>query len=171
MSDIENQWAWGQVEAAADGTLTSAERRRMRAAIDRDDRLREAVARATTLRRALQRLPSDPVPSSLRQRLLRIPRGARPAHAPRSRTVALVTGLGLAAAAAIAAIVLLLPAPTTRDTASAKQDQAVAEFGVAMTYLRHSVSVAGSESTEAVRGALADGGSARGPRPEPNNGD
>jgi hypothetical protein len=143
----------------------------MRAAIDRDDRLGEAVARAATLRRALRRLRAEPVPSSLWHRLLRVPRVARPAHAPRSRTVALVTGLGLAVAAAIAAIVLLLPAPTPRETASAKHDQAVAQFGVAMTYLRHSVSVAGGESTEAVRAALADAGSARGPGPEPSNGD
>jgi hypothetical protein len=116
-------------------------------------------------------LGAEPVPSSLWQRLLRIPHNARPAHALRSRTVALVTGIALAAAAAIAAIVLLVPAPTTRDAASAKHDHAVAEFGVAMTYLRHSVSVAGGESTEAVRAALADAGSARGPGPEPSNGD
>jgi hypothetical protein len=120
----------------------------------------------------LRGLRADPVPLSLGQRLLRIPRGARPAHGRRATAVALVAGLGLASATAIVAIALLAPAPQTREPTLEAQDRAVAEFAVAMTYLRHSVAIAENESTAAVRGALAaDARAARRPRSEPSNGE
>jgi hypothetical protein len=103
--------------------------------------------------------------------LLRIPQGAQRTAPRRTRRFALA-GIGLAAAAiaAIAAIALFPPTPR-RDATRQAHEQAVEEFGVAMAYLRQSVTVASDQSASAVRGALAADGRAAQDRSEPGNGD
>jgi hypothetical protein len=170
VSEIESRWAWSRVEAAADGTLAPAERRRMRDALAADARLREAVDRTAVLRAGLRRLRAEPVPPSLWLRLLRMPRGARPATAWRPRRIA-VAGIGLAVAAVAAvAVFALLSTARRQDATRESQEQAVAEFSVAMAYLRRSVTVASDQSASAVRGSLAPDRAAQ-DGSQPSNGD
>lgn len=156
MSDLDNHWAWTQVEAMADRSLDAASARRMRAAMARDPALREAVARAGALRSELACLRHVPVPSGQRRRLLSIARGTRASRAPalrRAAPIAAAMAAGMAAAAAIGLSGLLHrpspPAPTP-------QAQAVSDFQTAMAYLQRSAAIAGDEVTTAVGGGLRD---------------
>src|SRR5690606_20267355 len=77
VTEIDVRWAWSRVEAAADGSLSRADMRRMRRAIEGDPGLEAAVERAMRLRAALRTLGREPVPASLTGRLLEIRRPGR----------------------------------------------------------------------------------------------
>jgi hypothetical protein len=157
VSDLDDRWAWSQVEAMADGTLPRADEQRMRTAMAADVRLREAVALAATVRGELKRLARAPVPPSQRRRLLRIPSASPRAQSRRVRGLVPAAALVGAAVAAIA-LTALLETPRTPPVASPEaQAQAVADFAVAMSYLRRSAEIASTDVTTAVRGALPGG--------------
>jgi hypothetical protein len=161
VSDLDDRWAWSQVEAMADDTLPRADEQRMRAAMAADARLRQAVARAATVRGELKRLARAPVPPSQRRRLLQIPNASPRADSKRVRLFVPAVGLAVAAAAAIAVTALLetsrAPRPAPPEAQAQAQAQAVADFAVAMTYLRRSAAIASTDVTTAVRGALPGG--------------
>ena len=64
MSDQElnREWAVSQLEAWADGSLTGAQRERMRAALERDPGLRAAAERAVAVYRTLREQSAAPLP-------------------------------------------------------------------------------------------------------------
>jgi hypothetical protein len=156
----------------ADGTLPRADAKRLRAAMGADARLRDAVERAIVLRRHLHRLGKHPVPSSQWRRLLRIPRDSRRAGTRRSPRILVAAAMGLAAAAALTLAVLLEPARAPLLPPPDERAAAVADFAVAMTYLRRSAAIADAEMRSGLRDALAVGRHAvRDEQPEPSNGD
>jgi anti-sigma factor RsiW len=149
--DLNEEWAWTQLEAWADGSLTGENRARMAAAIAADPRLAAAAERAVAVRRALREAQSSPMPSGLRRRLLAIP-----SRAPRGRRSYFVPALAsAAAAAAIVAVALWLrpetPPPVDPQVAAAQQD-----FETAMRYLQKSAVIAEGHVTSAVGTGLRD---------------
>ena len=156
MTDIDRQWAASQVEAMADGSLTPADARRMRAAMAREPALRSAVEHAIALRGALARLAGSPVPRPLLWRLLAIPQRNPAARPPRRRQLA--WGLaGVAAAAVALAATLLQHRYDEREREAAEafaQAQALAQVELAMAYLQESSAIAGAHLAEALRTSM-----------------
>lgn len=152
MTEIDVQWAWSQVEAAADGSLSPEDARRMRRAIESDAALAAAVERARSLRKALRALGREPVPRSLTRRLLGIGRPAVRDRAPRSPVWSWATAAGTAGAVALAMLVLTqAPAPPRDERTAALQ-----EFELAMAYLHRSYSIAGEHVRRAMERQLSD---------------
>jgi anti-sigma factor RsiW len=146
--DLQNEWAWSQIERHADGSLSGPARERMRAALRDDARLRAAVERARDVRAALRRAPPAPLPAGLRGRLLRIP-GPAAARWPMFAAAA-------TAAAAIAVAVLWLrpePAPPPLDARTAA---AVEDFELAMKYMQKSATITRREVNDHVGGGLRE---------------
>jgi len=152
--DLNEAWAWTQLEAWADGSLTSENRARMDAAIAADPRLSAAAERAVAVHRALHEAPAAVrMPSGLRRRLLAIP-----GRAPRARRSLFVAALAsAAAAAAVVAVALWLrpetppPSPDMSQLAAAQQD-----YETAMRYLQKSAVIAEGHVTSAVGTGLRD---------------
>ena len=152
--DLNEEWAWTQLEAWADGSLTGENRARMAAAIAADPRLKGAAERAVAVRHALRASPPEALPPGLRRRLLAIP-----ARAPHARSFALPAFASAAAAVAVVAGVLWLrpdvpaPAPVDPRAVAAAQD-----FETAMRYLQKSARITQGHVTRAVgtglRGAV-----------------
>jgi hypothetical protein len=143
--DLRDEWAWIQLEAWADGSLTGESRARMDTAMAADPRLRAAAERAVAVQRALRESPSLAVPHGLRRRLLAIPSGA-----PRARRSHFVPALASAAAAAALVAVALWtrpepPAPVDPRVAAAAQD-----FETAMRLLQRSAVVTQARVKNAV---------------------
>jgi len=149
--DLSEEWAWTQLEAWADGSLTGESRARMAAAIAADPRLMAAAERAVAVHRALGAAPPRAMPSGLRRRLLAIP-----AQAPRARRSYFVPALASAAAAAAIVATALwlrpeLPPPVDPRVAAATQD-----FETAMRYLQKSARITEGHVTGAVGTGLRD---------------
>src|SRR5690606_35029786 len=141
-----------QVEAAADGSLSPEDARRMRRAIESDAALAAAVERARSLRKALRALGREPVPRSLTRRLLGIGRPAVRDRAPRGPVWSWATAVGTAGAVALAMLVLTqAPAPPRDERTAALQ-----EFELAMAYLHRSCSIAGEHGRRAMERQLSD---------------
>ena len=144
--DLSGEWARSQIEAWADGSLTEANRERMRAALQRDPRLRAAAERAVAVHRALCKPVPASLPCGLRRRLLAIP--ARPGRVwPR---------FALPVAAGVAALAVavwwqrpVVPPPDERVAA-------IADFELAMQYLHESARFTQSEVAGAVGSGLQD---------------
>jgi len=143
--DLNGEWARSQIEAWADGSLTEANRERMRAALQRDPQLRAAAERAAAVHRALREAPTAPLPRGLRRRLLAIP--ARPGRAVWPR-FALPVAAGVAALAV--AVWWQRPIEPTLDERVA----AVADFELAMHYLQKSARITENGVTGAVGSGL-----------------
>ena len=171
MNEKELEWAYERVEAMADGTLSSDERRRMHEAMARHAALAAAVARAQTLRSALRGLRAEPVPAGLLSRLLRVPfeqegaargrsagtrdgsaakRGRGGAHGASGASAGSAThalprrawiALPVAAALAVAVVLVVNRTPPEDDARAA----AIRDFGVAMAYLQKSAAHASEE--------------------------
>ena len=131
-------WAWEQIEAMADGSLRGGERRRMRAALRRDARLRAAVERARLVRAALANVERAPVPAGLLGRLLAVP----PARRRRVSWALIAAPAGLAAAAVAAVMIATQPPPAQPED---PRTAAVRDFKVAMHYLQQSAAYTGEE--------------------------
>ena len=145
--DLNREWAESQLEAWADGSLSAANRERMKAMLAADARLKAAADRAAAVRRALQ-ASAPPMPRGLRRRLLAIPGQAWPSWP-------LLAVPATAFAIAVVGVALLLePAapPPTPDPRVA----AVQEFELAMHYLQKSARVTEIEVTAAVGTGLRD---------------
>jgi ferric-dicitrate binding protein FerR (iron transport regulator) len=144
--DLNSEWARTQLEAWADGTLTSESRARMEALIAADPRLERAAERAAAVHRALRASRPEPMPRGLRRRLLAIP-----GQSPRRHWFVLPAFASAAAAAAVVAAVLWLspepPPPALVDprVVAAKQD-----LETAMRYLQRSAVVTQGHVTNAV---------------------
>lgn len=152
MTEIDVRWAWSQVEAAADGSLSPADARRMRRAIASDPDLEAAVGRAKELRTALRALGREPVPRSLTRRLLEIGRPAGRDRASRGPVWSWATAAGAAGAVAIAVLVLTqVPEPRHDERAAALR-----EFELAMTYLHRSYAIAGEHVRRRMERELAE---------------
>jgi hypothetical protein len=153
VNDLDNQWAWSQVEAMADRSLDAASARRMRAAMAKDAELRKAVEGAAALRYELARLARVPVPPAQRRRLLSIANGTRVSPVGRTLWRTVPIAAATAAAAAIGLSTLLhRPSPPVPSA----QARAVSDFETAMTYLHRSAVVAATEVTTAVGGGMRD---------------
>ena len=142
-SDTSNDWAWSQIEAMADGSLSADDQQRMRRAIGNDAQLERAVERAKAVRQALRRLPPAPIPRGLSWRLLGINAGS-------SRqwlwfgTPALATTIAI-----LVAVMLIGPDPVPIDPRAA----ALEDFRVAMHYLQRTAVFTSNEVT----GTVGDG--------------
>jgi ferric-dicitrate binding protein FerR (iron transport regulator) len=145
--DLNGEWARSQIEAWADGSLTEANRERLRAALQRDPQLRAAAERAAAVHRALREAAPAALPRGLRRRLLAIP--ARPGRAVWPR-FALPVAAGVAALAV--AVWWQRPIEPTLDERVA----AIADFELAMQYLHESARFTESEVTGAVGSGLQD---------------
>jgi anti-sigma factor RsiW len=150
--DLNEEWAWTQLEAWADGSLTGESRARMGAALAADPRLRAAAERAVAVQRALRAAPAMHMPRGLRRRLLAIP-----SRAPLARRSFLVPALASAAAAAavIAGALwlkpeLVEPPPDPRVVAAAQ------DLETAMRYLQKSAVITQGHVTSAVGTGLRD---------------
>lgn len=149
--DLSEEWAWTQLEAWADGSLTGESRARMEVVIAADPRIRAAAERAVAVRRALRASPPAAMPPGLRRRLLGIP-----GQSPRARHSFFVPALASAAAAvAVVAIALWLvpepPAPVDPRAVAAAQ-----ELETAMRYLQRSARVTQGHVTSALGTGLRD---------------
>jgi anti-sigma factor RsiW len=150
--ELNEEWAWAQLEAWADGSLTGEARERMAAALAADPRLKSAAERAVAVRRALRAVHLEPLPRGLRRRLLAIP-----GELPRARSFVLPAFASAAAAAVVVAVVLSLkpevPAPADVDprVAAAAQD-----FETAMRYLQKSARITQGHVESAVGTGLRD---------------
>ncbi|MBN1238407.1 MAG: hypothetical protein JXB36_07885 [Gammaproteobacteria bacterium] len=154
MTEMNMKRARRQVEAMADGSLTAADERRMRAALERDPELRRAVAEARALRAALRGLAREGVPPALARRLLRAAGTERPRAAAVQGAWSWASAAVVAGAAAGLLLVLMQPMRTTGSS----EDEAAAlrDFAVAMTYLRRSSAIVRQELNEAVEGGLRE---------------
>lgn len=148
---FEIEWARAQVEAMADGSLTRAERRRMRVLMHAEPELAAAVERARRLRTELASLGRVSVPPGLDARLLAIPGAARRPDRLRPWGVPLAA----AAAGALVALTGLLVLEQTSQPAAARQ-AAVRDFQVAMSYLQRSAAVTGDEVTRELSNGLRE---------------
>jgi anti-sigma factor RsiW len=149
--DLSKEWAWTQLEAWADGSLTGESRARMDAAIAADPRLKGAAERAIAVQRALRASPPAAMPPGLRRRLLAIPR-----QSTRARSFALPAFASAAAAAvAVVAVAIWLtpepPAPVDPRAVAAAQD-----LETAMHYLQKSARITQGHVTSAVGTGLRD---------------
>jgi hypothetical protein len=150
--ELNEEWAWTQLEAWADGSLAGEARERMAAALAADARLKSAAERAVAVQRALRMTQPAAMPRGLRRRLLAIP-----SQVPRARSFALPAFASAAAAVTIVAAVLWLtpetPAPTHVDprVAAAAQD-----FETAMRYLQKSARITQGHVESAVGTGLRD---------------
>jgi anti-sigma factor RsiW len=148
--DLSEEWAWTQLEAWADGSLTGESRARMAAAIAADARLERAAERAVAVQRALLASPPAALPPGLRRRLLAIP-----GRAPHARSFALPAFASAAAAVAVVAAAIWLrpepPAPVDPRVVAAAQ-----ELEIAMRYLHKSARVTQGHVTSAVGTGLRD---------------
>jgi hypothetical protein len=154
VSDLDNQWAWSQVEAMADRSLDASSTRRMRDAMAKDLELTKAVERAAALRSELARLRRVPVPAGQRLRLLSIASGPRASTVGRAPWRMLPIAAAIAAGAAAIGLSALLHRPS--PPAPAAEARAVSDFETAMAYLHRSAAVAGTEVTAAIGGSLRD---------------
>jgi anti-sigma factor RsiW len=148
--DLNEEWAWTQLESWADGSLTGESRARMAAAIAANPRLEAAAGRAVAVRRALRAAQPEKVPRGLRGRLLAIP-----GREPRARSFALPAFASAAVAVAVVAGVLWLqpdaPPPVDPRVAAAAQD-----FETAMRYLQKSARITQGHVESAVGTGLRD---------------
>ncbi len=145
--DLSEEWAWSQLEAWADGSLTGESRARMAAALAANPQLEAAAERAVAVRRALRATSPTAMPAGLRLRLLAIPgRPAWPAFAlPAAAVVAL---------AVVAVAVTFRPeVPPALD---AQQVAAMQELETAMRYLQKSAVITENEVTTALGAGLRD---------------
>lgn len=145
--DLSEEWAWSQLEAWADGSLSGESRARMAAALAANSQLKAAAERAVAVRCALRATSASPMPAGLRRRLLAIP--GRPAWP----SFALPAG-------AIAALVVVTVAftfrPETPPALDAQQVAAIQELETAMRYLQKSAVITENEVTTALGAGLRD---------------
>jgi hypothetical protein len=150
--DLSEEWAFSQLEAWADGSLTGEARARLDAAIAADPLLAAAAERAVAVRRALRGSPRLPMPRGLRGRLLAIPRGS-----PRAQSFALPAFASAAAALAVVAGVLWLePEPPPPVTIDPRVVEAAEDLETAMRYLQRGAQITQAHVTSAVGTGLRD---------------
>jgi anti-sigma factor RsiW len=150
--DLSEEWAWTQLEAWADGSLTGESRARMDAAIAADPRLRAAAERAVAVESALRAASPVHMPRGLRRRLLAIP-----SQAPRARRSFLIPALASAAAAVavIAGVLWLQPQPA-EPPPDPRLVAAAQDLETAMRYLQKSAVITQGHVTSAVGTGLRD---------------
>lgn len=154
MRSIDSQWAWSQIEAMADGSLSSGDVRRMREAMAREPALAAAVARARALRRELGTLGRTPVPASLTGRLLAIPSSGE--NAGRAPSTVMSWSSATVAASLFAAAVLALMQPRLDEAYEHEREQAyearaaLRDLEHTLIYVRRSSVTARDEVEEAV---------------------
>ena len=154
-TDLNGEWAWTQIESMADDSLEGIALERMQRALEGDDRLLRAVARARSVRRELGRLPKHRPSHGLLLRLLQIP--SAPLHAaPRAARIATVLG-ALATAAIVTGIAIWIgspPAPPPRT--DPRTAAAMRELELAVHYMRKSAAVTHEEINAAVGHGLRE---------------
>jgi anti-sigma factor RsiW len=152
--DLNEEWAFSQLEAWADGSLTGEARARLDAAIAADPLLAAAAERAVAVRRALRGSPRLPMPRGLRGRLLAIPRGS-----PRAQSFALPAfasaAAALAALAVVAGVLWLEPEPPP-VTIDPRVVEAAEDLETAMRYLQIGAQITQAHVTSAVGTGLRD---------------
>ena len=144
--DLQNEWAFSQIESYADGSLRGAARERMRAALRSDARLRAAVDRARDVHLALRSGGAAPLPAGLRRRLLAISGPSLP-RAP---------ALAVAAVVAAAITVLVWHRPTPAPPAVDERAAALHDFEIAMKYMQKSAAITRREVSNHVGGGLRE---------------
>jgi anti-sigma factor RsiW len=150
--DLSEEWAWTQLEAWADGSLTGESRARMAAAIAADPRLGAAAERAVAVHRALRAAPAVSMPRGLRSRLFAIP-----SQAPRARRSYFVPALASAAvASAVIAAVLWLNLQPTQPPPDPRVVAAAQDLETAMRYLQKSAVITQGHVESAVGTGLRD---------------
>jgi hypothetical protein len=139
--DLNSTWAWTQIEAWVDGSLTRESRERMAHALRADARLKAAVDRAAAVRAALRDGEVAQMPAGLRRRLLVIP-----AAAQRPLRPFVLTAAAAAVTAVAVGVWLARPAPPPEIDAAV----ALQEFKLAMRYVQKSARIAEDEVAGAV---------------------
>jgi hypothetical protein len=150
--ELNEEWAWAQLEAWADGSLTGEARERMTAALAADARLERAAERAVAVHRALRAVRAQPMPRGLRRRLLAIPGEA--AHARSFAVPALASAA--AAAAVVAAVLWFTPEPPAPASVDPRVAAAAQDFETAMRYLQKSARITQEHVESAVGTGLRD---------------
>jgi anti-sigma factor RsiW len=147
--DLSEEWAWSQLEAWADESLTGENRARMAVALAANPRLKAAADRAVAVRRALRASSAlqPAMPAGLRLQLLAIPgRSAWP-------TFALPAAAAVVIAIVAIAVTLRPAAPPPLD---AQQVAAIQELETALRYLQKSAVITENEVTTALGSGLRD---------------
>jgi anti-sigma factor RsiW len=143
---LNDEWARSQIEAWADGSLTDANRERMRTALQRDPQLRAAAGRAAAVQRALREAAPAPLPRGLRRRLLAIP----------ARRGSVWPRFALPIAAGVAALAVAVWWQRPVEPTLEQRVAAVAELELAMHYIHKSARLTQSGVTGAVGSGLQD---------------
>jgi hypothetical protein len=149
---LNGEWAWSQVDAMADDTLSADAQARMREAMAADARLNTAVQCAIRLRRELRGLPRPRAPLGLLRRLLAIPSAQAPPrrHAARS---AFAGAFAIALAALVIGIAVRQPA---EQSAPDPRVVAIQEFELALHYMRKSAALSNQQLNDAVGHGLRE---------------
>jgi anti-sigma factor RsiW len=149
--DLNEEWAWTQLEAWADGTLTGESRARMDAAVGADPLLAAAAERAVAVQRALRETHSAPLPRGLRGRLLAIP-----SRAPRAWRSYFIPALASAVVAAAAVAIGLSLRPSPPPQVDPRVVAAAQNLETAMRYLQKSAVITQGHVESAVGTGLRD---------------
>lgn len=150
--DLSEEWAWTQIEAWADGSLSGESRARMDAAIAADPRLRAAAQRAVAVHRALRASwPAASMPRGLRGRLLAIP-----GRSARARSYGLPAFAGAAAVAVAVVATAIWLRPEQPPAVDPRVAAAAQDLETAMRYLQKSARITEDAVTTAVGSGWRD---------------
>ena len=141
-TETERRWVRDNLERAAAGDLSTAERRRLRRALANDTAMTRELQSAEALQTALRRMQPPRVPRGLFRRLLRIPGGNH-----RSHRLPLALASTAAAAVLVVTVALVTTGPSPREQ---QREQALQEFTLAMSYVRAGAREARGEVDSAI---------------------
>lgn len=151
------EWAWGQVEAMADGTLDAAQSQRMQQAMALSPELQHAVKQSHRLLNDFGALTSPAPSSGLWRRLWAIPKRRH----LESESVPWWHQNRLGMVAAVMTVVILaVPLVVYQQQASharseqLAQQQALHDFQVAMMYVNKTARLSGRTTTQSMGGGL-----------------
>ena len=151
--ELNEEWAWTQLEAWADGSLSDGSRERMDAAIAGNPRLAAAAQRARAVQRALRvSSPAATMPRQLRRRLFAIPGGSRQGRSFIVRALASAA----AAAAVVAGVLWLRPETPLPDDLDPRLVAARQDLDTAMRLLHRSVIIIEGHVANAVGTGMRD---------------
>ena len=134
------EWAWGQLEAMADGSLSHTQQQRMRQAMALDADLSMAVGKAKRLHLALQNMSTIKTPSGLWWKLWRIPTAMDREQHQTNRITWFAAPVALASCVIVIALALL-PEVMKPDPELAMREAAIKDFQTAMHYVSKSAAI------------------------------
>ncbi|HET6566289.1 MAG TPA: hypothetical protein VFG52_12820 [Xanthomonadales bacterium] len=157
MTDRPENFDWDeQINALLDGELDSQQADQLRADADRSPALARAIIDAYQLKQALEAIPTERAPASLRRKLADIPRQQARKSRPRWLQPAFMTAL---AAVPLLVIALALRGPQQeelKEPTAAELQQARQELAVAFAYLGKVGRMTNQEISETVNNEMQE---------------